>query len=118
MFARELLPILGPGAALAIVGSVNATATAAGTSQATGTTITTVYTNCTTATEGQGFTLPASMQAGDQATVCNATSVGICIYPPSGGKINGATAGLPVRLATLTAADFTCIDGTNWISNW
>ena len=118
MFARELLPVLGPGGAVAVTGSINQTATAAGTTLATGTAITTVHTYCTTATEGQGFTLPASMNPADEANVCNATSVGIYVYPPSGGKINGATAGVPVRLAPNSAATFVCANGTDWLANW
>jgi hypothetical protein len=116
MFARELLPILGPGAALAVIGSVNQTATAAGTTQATATAITTVTTHCTTATEGQGFVLPPSMTANDQATVCNATSVTIYVYPPTGGKLNGATANIPISLPANSARDFICANGTDWIA--
>jgi hypothetical protein len=117
MFARELLPVLGPGAANALVGSVSATATAAGTTQATATAISTSVTVCSTATEGQGFILPASMQSGDSSDVCNATTVDIYIYPPVGGKLNGGTANIPMMLAANSARYFICIDGTNWIVN-
>lgn len=114
MFARELLPVLGPGAALGVLGSIAQTFTAAGTTQGTATAITTVFTNVTTATEGQGAVLPVSMQSADQATVFNATAVDIYVYPPAGGQLNGATANIPVMLAPQTGADFTCINGTNW----
>lgn len=116
MFARELLPVLGPGAALAVIGSVDATATAAGTSLATATAITCVHTYCTTATEGQGFLLPASMTKGDEASVANATSVTIYVYPPSGGKINGFTASIPISVPANNAIRFVCANGTDWIA--
>ena len=116
MFARELLSVLGPGGALAVTGSIAATFTAAGTTQATATAITCVNTYVTTATEGQGAVLPASMQASDCCTVCNSTSVNIYVYPPSGGQLNGATANRPIVIGPQLAVSFTCVDGTDWIA--
>lgn len=112
MFAREILPILGPGAALAITGSVTATSSAAGTTLATATAITTSFTAVTTATEGQGVVLPVSMNPGDTATIANATTVDICVYPPSGGKFNGGTASVPITLAPARSMRCTCYDGS------
>ena len=115
MFARELLPILGPGAALAVIGSVSATATAAGTTQAAGTAITTVNTMATTGTEGQGFLLPASMQAGDAGRFCNGTTASLLLYPTSGGKINNQAANTPVVVAAGKAVTFTYVTGSDVI---
>ena len=115
MFARELLPVLGPGAANAVNGSVAAAATAAGTTQATGTAITTVTTVCTTGTEGQGFLLPATMQAGDSGKFMNATSADLYLYPTSGGKLNNNTANVPVVVASKAAVTFTYYNGSDCI---
>ena len=115
MFAREVMSALGPGAALAVNGSSAATFTAAGTTLATGTPITSVYTNITTATEGQGVVLPGSMTASDNGMVCNSTSVDVYLYPPSGKQINGATAGVPVMIPPQRAVHFVCIDGNNYM---
>lgn len=117
MFARELTPVLGPAAALAVIGSMAQTFTCAGTTQATATAITTANVNVTTATEGQGAILPPSMTSGDFCRVCNATSVSIYVYPPVGGQINGSTVNLPMMLSSLSAATFTCVDGFDWMAN-
>ena len=115
MFARELLSVLGPGAALAVTGSIAPTFTAAGTTQATATAITCVNTNITTATEGQGALLPESMQASDSGKICNTTSVDVLVYPTSGGQINGATANVPLVLGPNRACTFTYTTGSNVI---
>lgn len=115
MFARELTPVLGPGAAVAVIGSVNATATAAGTTQATATAITTVATVCTTGSEGNGFLLPASMTAGDEGFLLNATANTIYLYPTSGGKLNNNTANVPVAVATKRAVTFKYYNGSDCI---
>lgn len=117
MFARELVSTFGASRVGALKGSMSQTFTAAGTTQATATAITTVFTLVTTATEGQGALLPASMDNSDQCTVCNGTAVSVYVYPPSGGKINNGTANIPMMLAPQTSVDFTCIDGTNWMAN-
>lgn len=117
MFQRELQSTFNGVRAQALTGSMSSTFTAAGTSQATATAVTTVFTVVTTATEGQGAILPASMNFSDQCTVCNTTTVDVWVYPPVGGKINGATVNVPICLPPNTAIDFTCIDGTNWIAN-
>lgn len=117
MFSRELLPVLGPGAALAVIGSVTATATAAGTTQATATAITTVNTVCTTGTEGQGFLLPASMQASDEGKFMNASGATLYLYPTSGGKLNNNSANVPVAVADKKAVLFTYFNGSDCIVN-
>lgn len=117
MFARELVSTFGGARVGALKGSMSQTFTAAGTTQATAASITTVFTLVTTATEGQGAILPASMDNADQCTVCNGTTVDVYLYPPVGGKLNNGTANVPMMLAPSTAVDVTCIDGTNWIAN-
>lgn len=113
MFARELLPMLGPGAALAVLGSITTGASAAGTTQATATAISSVYTVCSTATEGQGFVLPAAMNAPDQGEFLNISAVDVLVYPTVGGKLNGAAANVPVQVGPLRSISFTYINGSD-----
>ena len=115
MFAREVTPVLGPGAALAIIGSIAQTFTAAGTTQATAAAITTTKTYITTATEGQGAILPGSMTASDEGVICNSTSVDVYVYPPVGYKINGGTTNLPLMIPPTSAMRFSCVDGNNYM---
>jgi hypothetical protein len=61
MFARELQSTFGGARVGALLGSMSATFTAAGATQAAATAITTVYTLVTTATEGQGGILPSGL---------------------------------------------------------
>lgn len=117
MFARELQSTFGGSRVGALLGSMATTFTAAGTTQAAAAAITTVFTLVTTATEGQGAILPASMSVSDQCTVANGTAVDVYVYPPVGGKINNGTANIPMMLAPQAAIDFTCVDGTNWMAN-
>ena len=117
MFARELVSTFGGTRVGALKGSMSATFTALGATQAAAAAITTVFTKITTATEGQGVILPASMDVSDQATVCNATTVDVYLYPPVGGNLNGSSANVPLILAPNTSVDCTCVDGTSWIVN-
>lgn len=115
MFARELLPSLGALQAQAITGSMAQTFTTAGTTQATATQVTTVYTYITTASEGQGAILPPSMNPSDSCSICNSTSVDVYVYPPVGYKLNGGTANVPFMLAPNSTRSFVCVDGNNWM---
>jgi hypothetical protein len=117
MFAREIQSTFGGARISALLGSMAQTFTAAGTAQGSAASITTVFTLVTTATEGQGAILPASMSVSDQCTVANGTAVDIYVYPPTGGKLNNGTANIPIMIAPQQALDFTCVDGTNWIVN-
>lgn len=115
MFAREVLPTLGALQAQALCGSVTQTFTATGTTQATAAAITTVFTNVTTGTEGQGVLLPGSMNPGDSGMVCNSTSVSIYMYPPVGYKFNGGTTNAPMMIPPQRCGRFVCIDGNNYM---
>lgn len=117
MFARELTPILGPGAALAIVGSVSPTFTAAGTTQGTATSITTSVTNITAGGDATGAVLPQAMTVGDSGMVCNATSTTKYVYPTSGGTINGGTANVPLALAPNTSMRFAYVTVSNVVAS-
>lgn len=117
MFAKELQSTFSGSRVGAMLGSMSATFTAAGTTQAAATSLTTVYTLVTTATEGQGAILPSGLGASDQCTVANGTSVTVYVYPPVGGKINNGTSNIPMMVAPNAAVDFTCVDNLNFIAN-
>lgn len=115
-FARELVTVLGPAAALAIDGSVAQTFSCAGATQATATAITNVKTYITTCTAAAaGAILPGSMNVGDEGVICNSTSATAIIYPPTGYKLNGRTANYPLNLAANSSCRFTCVDGNNYM---
>lgn len=107
---------LDSAAALAVLGDISAAVTAAGTSQSTATLLTAANNVITTATQGQGVRLPLTptVSACDRLHVANNTAVNVWVYPGSGGAIGGNTTNRGAMLAPNKAADFFCIDGTNW----
>lgn len=118
MFARDLNASgCGPGTAAAIVGSMSQTFTAAGTTQATATAISSVNTFVTAGSEGNGVILPDFRDTSDAALVCNSLAVSVYVYPPVGDKINGQATNAPFMLAAGRAAEFTYVgDGINWMA--
>lgn len=99
----------------AILGSINATVTAAGTTLGTATALSAATNIVTTATQGQGVILPASKNVNDTINVGNHTTVNICVYPPTtAAKFNNGTAGVPVMMGPNTYCSFICINGTDW----
>ncbi len=117
MFALELQTQFSGTAVGGLLGSTATGISAAGTTLATATALSSVYNYVSTVTEGAGVALPVSKQQSDQLQVCNeSTSAGLYVYPPTtAAKINGATAGTPVRLAPNTVAVCTCKNGTDWM---
>ena len=107
MIAREVLSAGGgAGLALAICGSRSLTVSAAGTTAATATDLTSALNVITTCTEAAcGVQLPVNDIA-DSITVINATAVNLRVFPPSGGAFNGNTADAPVTLGAYRGADF------------
>lgn len=85
---------LGP-----IPGTVNLTAAAAGTTQATATPLAADHSLVTSATAGsaEGVVMKAG-NANEFISVANGTSIAISVYPPSGVKLNNQTANLPMVL--------------------
>ena len=116
--AREMQSQLPAQAVAGILGSSNNAVTAAGTTQGTATALSAQYNRVTTAGAAgapfAGVILPASMAIGDEIEVVNATTVNICVYPPTGGKLNSNTANTPLVMAPLRAHTFFCADGTSW----
>ena len=115
--ARELQSGFSALQSAGILGSINTAITAAGSTQAGGTALAAANNIVTTATEGQGVTLPLTMQPADVMEVVNNTSVDIYVYPGLAGKINNSTANVPLMLAPNSGARFFCIDGTSWCVN-
>ena len=105
--AREILSAGGgAGLALAVSGSRSLTVSAAGTTQATATDLTSAVNVITTCTEAaSGVQLPVNDIA-DKITVINATAVNLRVYPPSGGAFNGGTANVPMTLGANRGAEF------------
>lgn len=115
MLGSQLNAALGTQGALAILGDM-ATISAAGTTQGTATLLAAVNNLVTTASQGQGVRLPLTptVSANDRLFVANQTTVNIWVYPPSGGTMNNKAANIGLMLAPNSAAEFLCIDGTNY----
>ena len=107
MIAREMSSSgLSALAAQAVLGSRSLTVTAAGTTQATATAMSSALNVITTCTEAAGGVLLPVNDLGDSIRVVNATSANCRVYPPSGGALNGGTANIPFTLGANSAADF------------
>lgn len=107
---------LGSAAALVILGELTTSASGAGTNQSTATAITTANTVFTTVAAGTGGRLPVTptVSANDRLHVANHGANTLALYPPVGGKLGTASTNVPALIAPGKAADFFCIDGTNY----
>ena len=107
---------LGTQGALAVLGDLTTGATAAGTGQSTAYAITTANTVFTTVAAGTGAKLPVTptVSAKDRLHVANNGANTLAVYPPTGGRLGTATANVPALIAPGKAADFLCLDGTNY----
>ena len=115
-FGSQLNAWLGTQGALAVLGDLTTGATAAGTGQSTAYAITTANTVFTTVGAGTGAKLPVTptVSAKDRLHVANNGANTLAVYPPTGGRLGSATANVPALIAPGKAADFFCIDGTNY----
>lgn len=103
------------GQARAINGNnVNATITAAGTTQGTATAITADVNVVSTATTGQGVILYAGVP-GDDQWIYNSTSADIRVYPHTGAKVNQVATNGAFVLAPYTAVHCKLISSTQWV---
>jgi hypothetical protein len=97
-------------------GSINATATATGSSsQANSFAIVDDVTVFTTAASNSGARLPSTANTGDTFWIANGDGNTMLIYPPTGGKLNFGTANASASLATLKTAICTAINSTDYI---
>jgi len=99
--------LLSPPDAGRTLGDVATGIAAAGTTQATATTLPADHCTVTTATQGSadGVVMKAG-NMNDVRTVANHTSGNIVVYPPSGAALNGAAANTGLTLPANKAALF------------
>lgn len=97
-----------------IVG-VDASVTAAGSTQGTATALTKTYNIVNTASANQGVKLPDA-STGTRVTVFNSTAATIKIYPYSGESINDLSANAALSLGPEKGRDFIAVSATQWQS--
>lgn len=97
-----------------IVG-VDASVTAAGTTQGTATALTKTYNIINTATANQGVKLPDAI-AGTRVTVFNSTTATIKVYPNTNESINDLTANASLSLGPEKGRDFVAVSATQYQS--
>jgi hypothetical protein len=104
--ARNLIGTGSAGpSAQSHVGEVETGVVATGsTSQANSYGISRPHTVVATTGANTGVRLMASLDAGDNGTICNKGASTLFCYPPSGGAINGGSADAKVDIATTKAA--------------
>lgn len=95
-----------------IVG-VDASVTAAGTTQGTATALTKTYNIVNTATANQGVKL-TDCAAGIRTTIFNSTTATIKIYPQTGESINDLSANVALSLGPEKGRDIVGISATQW----
>lgn len=109
-------------AARALVGGVNTTTAAAGTTHLDATLLPLdSHFWVTTGANNSGLILPPGngsgdiMAAGDSCIIYNGTSNTLLLYPPLGGKINDGTATTgTLSMPTHTSTEAVSLDGTNF----
>lgn len=95
-----------------IVG-VDASVTAAGTTQGTATALTKTYNIVNTASANQGVILP-DCAAGIRITIFNSTTATIKVYPATGESINDLSANVALSLGPEKGRDIVGISATQW----
>lgn len=114
----QLNASLGSQAALAVLGSLSPSVSAAGANQAGATQLSAANNVVTTTGAGTGVRLPVTpvVSANDRLHVANHGANTLAVYPPTGGALSANTANVPAMIAPKKCADFLCIDGTNYIA--
>lgn len=105
-------------AALSIPGllaSVSATVSAAGTTQGTGTALTSDINIATTVASGTGVVLPAAA-AGRKVVVVNKGANALLVYPASGAAIDALSANIAISVAVGGWIEFNASSTTQWYS--
>ena len=97
-----------------IVG-VDASVTAAGTTQGTATDLSKTYNIVNTASANQGVQLPDA-SSGTRVTVFNSTTATIKIYPYTNESINDLSANAALSLGPEKGRDFVAVSATQWQS--
>jgi len=106
------------GQVVALGGTVKSGISAAGSTRATATALTTSINLVGTSASLAGVSLPAVSIPGDEVWVYNDnTGNTLVVYPDSGTiQINGLTAGTGVNLPNNTAIELLKISATRWIA--
>lgn len=108
---------IASGKARAINGNnVNATITAAGTTQGTATSLLADVNVITSASSAQGVILYSGVP-GDDQWVYNDTLVDIRVYPHSGATVNQLSTNTAFVLAPKTCCHCKLINSTRWVVN-
>ncbi len=101
-------------AARAINGQINATVSAAGTTQATGTALNAGHNIVTTVAASSGVRLPAC-EIGDEVFVYNGqVTNALTVYPDTGATINQLAANIGMLLSPYTGVMFKRATSTVW----
>jgi hypothetical protein len=98
----------------ALCQDVEASVSAAGTTQGTATELTFADSEVTTVSAGSGVVLSSDATAGDTQSVFNAGANPLKIYPSAGTSINALPTNTPMTLAINTACIFKKISSTRW----
>jgi hypothetical protein len=93
--------------------SVNASVTAAGSTQGTGTTLTTEFNRVSTVSSGQGVVLPTAT-AGMSIVIVNSSANSLLVYPASGAAINSLSTNVGYSHVTLATLQYIAISSTQW----
>ena len=104
-----------PGLAVQAICQDAATSiSAAGTTQATATELTSADNEVTTVASGAGVVLFSTATAGDTQTVFNAGANALRVYPQSSQRINALPLNQHITLATNTGCLFKMVSSTRW----
>lgn len=107
---------LSAAASQAILGTVAASFTAAGSNQGGAPLLPADTTNVTAGGAGTGVILPVMNQS-DSLEVYNGTGAALLLYPPTGAAINGGSANAAYSIASATPyCNVRCINPTTYIA--
>jgi hypothetical protein len=110
--------VLSTGAALsAETFSTSASVSAAGTTQGTGTALTSDYNVVTTAAASSGVVLPTAT-TGRRVIVVNKGANAVNVYPASGGTIDALAANAAISLPVAGYIEFNASSTTQWYSTY
>jgi len=102
------------GQARALAGGVNAAVSAAGTGQSDATLLKASVSFVSTVAASSGVILPLA-EDGDSVTIYNGGANTLTVYPPTGARINNASANSGVSLSVNGCLQLTRVSSTRWI---
>ena len=93
--------------------SVNAAVSAAGSTQGTGTALTTEFNRVSTVASGAGVVLPTAV-AGMAIVIVNTSANTLLVYPASGAAVNSLATNVGYSQTTLATLQYIAISSTQW----